>query len=70
MDIDDDDIISHTRSCYLGANDHAGNRYITPECFPHDHFKFDYVAPYKSSQQAKDHLLNHNDVLAEENQKL
>jgi len=24
-DIDDDDIISHTRSCYLGANDHEGN---------------------------------------------
>ena len=29
-DVDDDDIISHTCSCYLGANDHEGNEYITP----------------------------------------
>ena len=52
MDVDYDDIISHTRSCYLGVNDHEGNMYITPECSPHDHFEFDYVAPYETSQQA------------------
>jgi len=33
-DVDDDDIISHTPSCYLGANDHKGNKYITPERSP------------------------------------
>jgi hypothetical protein len=48
--IDDDDIILHIRSCYLGANDHDGNGYITPECSPHDHFEFDYTAPYEISQ--------------------
>ena len=51
-DVHDDDIISHTRSCYLGANDHEGNEYITPERSPHDNFKFDYAAPYETSQQA------------------
>jgi hypothetical protein len=49
-DVDDDDIISHTRSCYFGANDHEGNGYITPERSPHDHFEFDYAACYETSQ--------------------
>jgi hypothetical protein len=38
--------------------------------FPHDHFEFDYAAPYETSQQARDRLFNHNNVLAEENRKL
>ena len=38
--------------------------------FPHDHVEFDYAAPYETSEQAWDRLLNHNDVLAEENRKL
>jgi hypothetical protein len=69
-DVDDDDIISHSRNCYLGANDYEGNRYITPEHSPHDHVNFDYAAPSETSQQARDRLLNHNDKLADENQKL
>ena len=69
-DVDDDDIILHTQSCYLSINGHEGNGYITPERSPHDYFKFDYEAPYKTSQQPWDHLLNHNDVLADENWKL
>jgi hypothetical protein len=52
MDVDDDDIISHSRSCYLGANYYEGNRYITPERSPHDHVDFDYATPYETSQQA------------------
>ena len=67
MDVGDDDIILHAHSSYLNANDHEGNGYITPEHSPHDHFEFDYVTPYETIQQARDHLLNHNDVLAEEN---
>ena len=70
MDVDDDDIISHSRSCYLDANDFEGNMYITPERSPHDHFDFDYATPYETSQQAWDCLLNHNDLLADENRKL
>jgi hypothetical protein len=50
MDVDDDDIISHSRSCYLGANYYEGNRYITLERSPHDHVDFDYATPYKTSQ--------------------
>jgi hypothetical protein len=69
-DVDDDDIISHTRSCYLRADGHEGNGYITLELSPHDYFEFDYAAPYETSQQAQDHLLNHNDMLADENWKL
>ena len=49
-DVDDDDIISHLRSCYLGENDYKGNGYITPERSPHDHVNFDYAAPYETSQ--------------------
>jgi hypothetical protein len=67
MDVDDDDIISHSHSCYLGANDYEGNMYITPEHSPHDHVNFDYAAPSETSQQARDRLLNHNDKLADEN---
>jgi hypothetical protein len=52
------------------VDDHEGNGYITPERSPHDHVKFDYAAPYETSQQARDRLLNHNDMLAEKNQKL
>lgn len=51
-------------------NDYEGNRYLTTEHSPHNHFKFDYAAPYETNQQAQDCLLNHNDVLADENQKL
>ena len=47
---DDDDIISHTLSCYLSMNDYEGNGYLTPKHSPHNHFKFDYVVPYKTSQ--------------------
>jgi hypothetical protein len=68
--IDDDEIIFHTRSCCLGTSDYEGNGYLTPECSPHNHVEFNYIAPYKTSQQARDHLLNHNDVLADENGKL
>jgi hypothetical protein len=70
MDVDDDDIILHTRSCYPSTNDHEANGYITPEHSPHDYFELDYAAPYETSQQAWDRLLNHNDMLADENQKL
>jgi hypothetical protein len=49
-DVDDDDIISHTRSCYLSANGHEGNGYITPERSPRDCFKFDCAAPYETNQ--------------------
>ena len=49
-DVDDHDIISHTRSCYLGANDHEGNRYMTHERSPHDRFEFDCASPYETSQ--------------------
>jgi hypothetical protein len=52
------------------VNDHEGNGYITPECSPRDHVEFDYAAPYETSQQAQDRLLNHHDVLAKENRKL
>ena len=47
-DVDVDDIISHTHSCYLNANGHEGNTYITPERSPHDYFEFDYAAPYET----------------------
>jgi hypothetical protein len=70
VNVDDDDIISHSHSCYLGASDYEGNGYLTPERSPHNHFAFDYVAPYETSQQARDRLLNHNDELADKNQKL
>jgi hypothetical protein len=48
-DVDNDDIILHTRSCYLSANGHEGNGYITPERSPRDYFEFDYAAPYETS---------------------
>lgn len=67
---DDDDIISHTWSCYLSTHDYEENGYQTPEHSPHNHFEFDYAAPYETSQQARDHLLNHINVLADKNQKL
>ena len=70
MDVGDDDIILHAHSSYLNANDHEGNGYITPECSLHDHFEFDYASPYEISQQARDRLLHHNDMLANENRKL
>ena len=70
LDVDDDDIISHTHSCYLGASDYEGNRYLTPEHSPHNHVEFDFIAPYVTSQHAQDRLLNHNDVLAYENRML
>ena len=70
LDVDDDFIISHTCSCCLGVNDHEGNKYITPERSPPDHVELDYAAPYETSEQAWDRLLNHNDMLVEENQKL
>jgi hypothetical protein len=69
MNVDDDDIISHTRSCYLGSNGQEGNGYITPE-HSQDYFEYDYAAPYETSHQAWDRLLNHNDMLVDENWKL
>jgi hypothetical protein len=68
--VNNDYIISHTRNCYLGVNDHKGNRYITPERSPHNHVEFDYAASYETNQQAQDRLLNHNDMLTEENRKI
>jgi hypothetical protein len=65
-DVDDDYIILHTRSCYLGVNNRGKWVYHT-RTFPHDHVEYNYAAPYETSQQAWDHLLNHNDVLAKEN---
>jgi hypothetical protein len=67
---DDDDIILQTRNCYRSTNNYEENGYRTPEHSPHNHFEFDYATPYETSQQAQDHLLNHNDVLADENKKL
>lgn len=59
------------RGCYLSVSDGCGeNGYHAPEHSPHNYFDFDYTMPYETSQEAKDCLLNHNDVLAEENQKL
>ena len=68
--VDNDAIISHTRSCYLSSSDYEGNGYLTLVCYPHNHFEFDYAAPYETSQHAWDRLLNHNNVLADENRKL
>jgi hypothetical protein len=67
--VDDDDIISHMCNYYLSTNYYEENGYHTPEHSPHNHFEFDYAAPYETSQWARDRLLNDN-VLADENRKL
>lgn len=71
---DDDDIISHKRGCYLGTLDHLNgcgeNRWRTPDQSPRNHFDFDHEVPYETSQEARDRLLNHNDVLVGENRRL
>jgi hypothetical protein len=50
MDVDNHDIISHTRSCYLSVNGQEGNGNITPKHSPCDYFEFDFTAPYETSQ--------------------
>jgi hypothetical protein len=50
MDVDDDNIISHTRCCYLGVNDHEGEQVHHTRTFPHDHVEFDYTTNYETSQ--------------------
>jgi len=46
------------------------NGWRTQDQSPRDHFYFDYEAPYETSQEIRDRLLNHNDALVEENRQL
>ena len=62
------------RGCYLGTPEHLNGRgengWRTPNQPPHNHFDFDHEVPYETSLEAWDRLLNHNDVLVEENRRL
>jgi hypothetical protein len=62
------------RTCYVGTpdrlNGYGENGWGTTDQSPHNHFYYDHEIPYETSQEARDRLLIHNDVWAEENRQL